>query len=245
MQDIRYLLSIKELLEESTKEQLAEIAYSKLDSERRKKAQNITNEAKRAESIATGLLLQLGLQRIYEKGENNKKQAQTGPKAKQAIPLLTVSGVLAQLGEPIEPNYEYGENKKPYFREIPWYFNLSHSKEYVLCVLSQQEVGVDIQYKSPRYHERVLHRFFAKEERQMWENLVTQKERDDFFYQLWTSKEAFGKLTGEGIAKAISINVADNKEAEKIGVVWEDYDDLQEYAISICKWKDIKELDTK
>ncbi len=229
MQDIKYLLSIKELLEESTKEQLAEIAYKKVDSERRRKAENITNEKKWAESIGAGLLLQLGLQEIHNKGENG------------TIPVFTVSQVLAKLGDPIEVAYEYGEKNKPYFRDLPWYFNISHSGEYVLCVLSKQEVGVDIQYKSSSYQERILHRFFTEKEKELWEYCATREEKEDFFYRLWTAKEALGKLTGEGIGKTISVNVTDSEETEGMRVVWEYYDSLPKYGISICKWKETKE----
>lgn len=256
MQDIIYLLSIKELLEESTQEQLAEMAYTKLDSERWKKVQNITNKTKRAESIGAGLLLQLGLQQIHKESVNcettkekmkNKEETLSGEQecvTRHGIPLLTVSQVLSQLGEPIEATYEYGENHKPYFRDIPWYFNLSHSKEYVLCVFSKQEVGVDIQHKRKGSQERILQRFFTKEELQMWRSFLTKEAQDDFFYRIWAAKEAYGKLTGEGIAKAVSVNTSP-KSAEDLGIVWQFYDDLTEYAISICKWKEIKELDTK
>jgi len=247
MQDIKYLLSIKELLEESTKEQLAEIAYKKVDSERRKKVEKITNETKWAESIGAGLLLQLGLQQIHNVG---KKEGITkedvlslsdGDTRDNAIPILSVSQVLAKLGEPVEATYEYGKNNKPYFRDLPWYFNISHSKEYVFCVLSKQEVGVDIQYKRTFYQERILHRFFTEKEKKLWEQCATQKEKDDFFYRMWTAKEALGKLTGEGIGKTVSLNVTDSQEAERLGVVWEHYDGLPEYALSICKWKETKE----
>ena len=256
MQDIICLLSIKELLEESTKEQLTQIAYTKLDSERRKKAQNITNETKRAESIGAGLLLQLGLQQIHKESgncettkEKNKHKEETpgaAPEyvAGQGLPLLTVSQVLSKLGEPIEAAYKYGENHKPYFMDIPWYFNLSHSKEYVLCVFSKQEVGVDIQQKRKGSQERILHRFFTKEEQEMWASLLTKEEQRDYFYRIWAAKEAYGKLTGEGIAKAISVNTSP-ETTEDLGVEWQFYEDLKEYAISICKWKEIKELDTK
>jgi len=221
MQDITYLLSIQELLEESTKKELTEIAYKKLDGERRKKAQNITNETKRAESIGAGLLLQLGLQRIQEE---------------KKIQVLTVSQVLSLLGEPIEAVYGYGEKRKPYFKDIPRQFNLSHSGEYVLCVFSKQEVGVDIQQKKKGYQERILQRFFTKEEQETWQNLLTREEKDDYFYRMWTAKEAYGKLTGEGITKAISVNTSP-ETAEKLRVEWKYYDDLAEYAISVCKRK--------
>ena len=255
MRDIRYLLSIKELLEEATKDGLAEIAYAKMDSERREKAKYITNETKRAESIGAGLLLQLGLQEICRETSKQeqdicqealKQEPGTGDKElHNSIPIFTVSQVLAKLKEPIEVCYKYGENNKPYFKDCPWYFNISHSKEYVLCVLSKQEVGVDIQYKRTFFNERILHRFFTEEEKELWEKCTSREERDTFFYRMWTAKEALGKLTGEGIIKAVSVNVVMPKEGESLGVIWEHCDCLPEYAISICKRKETKEQNTK
>lgn len=252
MQDITYLLSIKELLEESTKKELTEIAYKKLDNERRKKAQNITNETKRAESIGAGLLLQLGLQFIQAKsetyGENvpymdGRLSNKTENASLNSIQHFSISRVLAKLGEPIEAIYEYSENRKPYFRDIPWQFNLSHSREYVLCVFSKQEVGVDIQQKRNGYQERILQRFFTEEELETWQNFPTREEKDAYFYRIWTAKEAYGKLTGEGIAKAISVDTSP-ETAEKLGVEWKYYDDLAEYAISVCKRKETKHKET-
>lgn len=225
MNDIRYLLSIRELLESPDREKILEEAYGKLDAERLQKINKITNEKKRAESICAGLLLQLGVQELCRTRETTGSQ----------IPLLTVSQVLAMLGEPIEIEYTYGERNKPYFRNLPWYFNLSHSEEYVFCVFSEQEVGVDIQYKRSFYNERILRRFFTKEEQALWESLATPEERETFFYRMWIRKEAYGKLTGEGIAKAVSVNVTGEDEIAKLGVIWEHFEVLPDYQIGVCK----------
>ena len=39
----------------------------------------------------------------------------------------------------------YNENRKPYVKNNPIYFNISHSGEYIVCVVSDKEIGVDIQ----------------------------------------------------------------------------------------------------
>lgn len=241
MKDIGYLLSIKELLDEATKEALLKAAYKKLDSERRRKLENITNEKKRAESIGAGLLLQLAVQELlFENGKNAASMAMDRGKdlsqaSAAAIQLLTVSQVLAKLGAPIEIEYIYSENGKPRFRDYPWHFNLSHSEEYVFCVLSEQEVGVDIQCKRTFNNERILRRFFTEEEQKNWEQCDSEEEREQYFYRMWTRKEAYGKMTGEGIAKAVSVNVMNEEAVEKLGCLLWDYEMIPQYRIAVCK----------
>ena len=41
--------------------------------------------------------------------------------------------------------YVYNKNGKPYIKGNPIYFNISHSNEYVSVVISDTEVGIDIQ----------------------------------------------------------------------------------------------------
>lgn len=247
MNDIRYLLSTRELLESSDKEKIWEAACAKLDTERLQKINKITHEKKRAESICAGLLLQLGVQELCRTRDvgvirTEAEMCTVGTEPTDGVEtidspvrLLTVSQVLALLEAPVEIEYTYGERNKPYFRNFPWYFNLSHSEEYVFCVFSDREVGVDIQYKRSFYNERILRRFFTKEEQELWEHCATPEERETFFYRMWIRKEAYGKLTGEGIGKSVSVNVTDEAEIAKLGVAWEHFDVLSEYQIAVCK----------
>lgn len=247
MNDIRYLLSISELLDALTKDTLVEVAYKKLDKQRLQKVKNITNEKKRAESIGAGLLIQLAVQeanspesehKISEEYENNPMKEQG---AIQNVCLLSVSELLAKLHNPIETEYGYHENGKPYFTNFPWHFNLSHSEEYVFLVLSEQEVGVDIQQERSFYNERILRRFFTKEEQELWKAHEIPEEREKFFWRMWIRKESYGKLTGEGIAKAVSVNVTQADEISKLGVEWEHYEMLPGYHMASCKWIENKE----
>ena len=76
-------------------------------------------------------------------------------------------------------NFKTADNGKPYVEGHPFYFNISHSNEYAVCVISDTPVGVDIELDrplQPKMQER-----FAKD--------VLE----------WTKKEAKGKLTGNGV----------------------------------------------
>src|SRR5690606_1046019 len=48
---------------------------------------------------------------------------------------------------------DYHDNKKPYLPSHPLlYFNLSHSEEYALIVLSNRPIGVDIEHLNENYN---------------------------------------------------------------------------------------------
>ncbi len=88
---------------------------------------------------------------------------------------------------------EYG---KPYLMNFSWiHFNLSHSGDYVMCVIANSDVGCDIQ-KVDRKNEKVSHRFFTESEREMI------AEPGDFA-RIWSRKEAVMKMTGKGLSEGI------------------------------------------
>lgn len=234
MNDIRYLLSIEELLKEATKDALYAAAFEKLDSERQRKVKSIANEKKRAESMGAGLLLQMAVQELTVKCE--PKDAGEAANQGDNVQLFSVSELLSKLQSPIAIEYVYGENGKPAFRSMPWHFNLSHSGEYVFLVVSGQEVGVDIQYKRSFYNERILRRFFSKEEQTLWETCEKTKDREELFYRMWIRKEAYGKLTGDGILKNVQKNVMAEKEVSRLGICFEHFEVLSDYQMAVCKW---------
>lgn len=238
MNEIRYLLSIKELLDESVKRELTEEACKKLDRERLRKLETISSEHKRAESIGAGLLLQLGLQEgiaVYTSASCTSTEKASKNTAQDAfVQSFTVSQVLERLKAPMEPEYLYSEKGKPYFKEIPLFFSLSHSREYVFCAFSRQELGADIQFQRSgiklEAEERIVRRFFSESEQKTWQHCVTKKEQEQLFYKLWTRKEAYGKLNGEGIVAVTAVDVLNVQ-----GVVWEEYERLDGYWITVCK----------
>lgn len=255
MQDRRYLLSLKELIEENADSQdihkkldeLQAKIYDKLDKERLKKLEHIKRGRKLAESIGAGLLLQLAVSEALADKDNvpwtkdciasesvGMKDELTGEyEAATHLSLQQLLGKLSGQDAPLSLEYAYGVHGKPYLKNYPYYFSISHSGDYVLCVLSEQEVGADIQQKAPTVNERVLQRFFAPEEKVYWEQCDTDTEKRDFFYRMWCRKEAYGKLTGEGIGDAVSVNM--NQPSLQIQL--EEYTIDDDYQIAICKWK--------
>ena len=89
-------------------------------------------------------------------------------------------------------NIEYAGNGKPVYSGLEIHFNLSHAGTCVVCAVSDRPVGIDIE--RPRKNAiKVAERFF------------TQAECDWIgFARIWTLKEAYAKLTGDGIAGTVS-----------------------------------------
>ena len=98
-----------------------------------------------------------------------------------------------------EHGSEDGSNKgKPTLAGHPdVYFSLSHTDNAVLVAVADTPVGADIQaFRKPS--ERLLSRVCSNEERRALEGLDDQGKALAFA-QIWTRKEAFLKMKGQGI----------------------------------------------
>lgn len=77
-------------------------------------------------------------------------------------------------------------------------YNVSHSGDWVVCVISGSPVGVDIEQIQPIDLE-VSRRFFSPiEHAQLME--LPEAARLERFYELWTLKESFVKAVGMGLS---------------------------------------------
>lgn len=88
-----------------------------------------------------------------------------------------------------------GGGGKPSLNDGMVFFNLSHSGNYALCAISDQELGADVQVNST-YRADLASRFFSLEEQQY---LQRASDPDDAFARLWTLKESYIKAKGEGL----------------------------------------------
>jgi len=91
----------------------------------------------------------------------------------------------------------YNSNQKPYLKNSKFYFNLSHSGNYVAMAVSEAEVGIDIEQISP-YSKEVVQRCFVPQESE-W---LDEQKNDASFYKLWTAKESIMKAAGKGLEMA-------------------------------------------
>lgn len=262
-----YLLSLKEFFEGADVEKYFRESFDKVDEVRRKKAELMRMKEPRAACLGAGLLLQLAVQEALEETGCSKICIQTEAdqdiefpvrkKYSYQLSVYTVPRILGLLGQPLDLEMYYGEKGKPYLKDYPFYFNLSHSGSYVVCAFSRQEVGVDIQQYKRTDIDRLAERFFSEEEKKALKACHNLKEREQMFYQLWTRKEAYGKLTGEGIAAVIDRSVLRVAERELSAIegeppaisgeppvteawadpplVWQEWT-LEGYGIALCQY---------
>ncbi len=112
-----------------------------------------------------------------------------------------------------------GENGKPYLKEYPEYkYNISHSGDMVMMAYSMQELGVDIEELRVK-DMKVARRCFTPCEYLYVLNGSSECdgavsagcevdalniEVSRRFFEIWTLKEAYLKLTGKGISVPLS-----------------------------------------
>jgi len=100
----------------------------------------------------------------------------------------------------IDSSYvEIGTNNKPEVQGLN--FNLSHSYDIVICAVSEKAVGCDIE-KISNVNLSIAKRFFSENEFKYIESFSVEKT-DNEFYRLWTAKESFIKMTGEGLSRPL------------------------------------------
>lgn len=117
-----------------------------------------------------------------------------------------------------------GENGKPYLKEYPEYkYNISHSGDMVMMAYSKQELGVDIEeirVKDTKVAKRcfVPHEYLYvlngndDSDETVYDEPVfdgcgedkMNAERSRRFFEIWTLKEAYLKLSGKGISVPLS-----------------------------------------
>ncbi|WP_286761490.1 4'-phosphopantetheinyl transferase family protein [Salegentibacter sp. UBA1130] len=89
----------------------------------------------------------------------------------------------------------YNEFGKPYLPGNPFYFNVTHSRDLVVCCFNiNQEIGVDIEYKKAMD----VYEFKTQMLEIEWKRIIQKKDYLDEFYQYWTEKESVIKAAGKG-----------------------------------------------
>ena len=97
--------------------------------------------------------------------------------------------------------FDSNENGKPFLRCYPRiYFNLSHCRSAAACVVSDNEVGVDVQEITP-LSDKLACRVLTDEEYTAYK---ASPRPDELFCELWTVKESWLKKTGRGVSADMS-----------------------------------------
>lgn len=175
-----------------------------------------------------------------ERKQKVKKLKNYRAKCLCIISELLLKKALCELNINDEIIYSYNKHKKPYLKNYAdIYFNYSHSNEYVICVISDNEIGCDLQYID-KLNSKLYRRFFSKEEVKFLDTLSDEKKVNKFF-EFWTLKESYIKYIGDGLAMPLdSFNVL---EKDKLEGFFYSVNINSDYKCSVCsKYKEQIEI---
>lgn len=112
--------------------------------------------------------------------------------------LLLQKGLEQDFNISASVTFDYLGHGKPIIREYPdVHFNISHCKNGILCVISDEgPVGCDIEMVEHKISDALLERCCCSKEIEAVKNAHNPECE---FVKLWTKKEAVVKFTGEGL----------------------------------------------
>ncbi len=167
----------------------------------------------------------------YKLAESRKQSLGAGLLLKWA---LQKHGIAAE-------KLSYGPNGKP--EAVGVFFNLSHSGQWAVCAIGDVPVGCDVEEIAP-VREGIAERFFTKNEVE-YLNRFDGEQRLEKFFRLWTLKESYVKMTGEGMSLALDRFEFDLTEQPTVkhdgkacGCHVKEYD-LPGYKLAVCAEEDI------
>jgi phosphopantetheinyl transferase len=135
------------------------------------------------------------------------------------------------------PSVSYEENGRPFFDDSDVIFNLSHSRDLVVCGINQSgRLGVDIEHvNSKRNWQGIANECFGNEE---LDCLEKAEEPLNQFYSTWTIKEAIVKLSGQGVHRMSAVHVEQSRKTVssslslESGCCWSLV--IEDYYCSVC-----------
>ena len=162
-------------------EKLYEKAYSLVPEYRKVKADKMKMRENKMQTVTAGLLLN------YAVGKWSIKTGEKNYKADEILyETVDTISVIEANNQYFDYEIAYNLQGKPYFlSNCEIFFNISHSSNYVACVIGDRPVG----------RQNLAKRFFDISEAE-W---IKECDSDERFFRIWTLKEAYGKATGQGV----------------------------------------------
>ena len=125
----------------------------------------------------------------------------------------------------------FGKNNygKPFAKDLAVEFNVSHSGDMVVCAVSDRPVGIDVEQIRPM-RDSVAKRICSQEELDYWSApSISEAERLNRFFEIWTAKEAYCKCIGIGIQDFAQLRQQNVLEMERTTTL------LGEYMVSVIE----------
>ena len=147
--------------------------------------------------------------------------------------MLLWEGLRREYGLTEPPIFTFGEHEKPFLAgHEDVQFSLSHTGNAVLCALDREPVGADVEMIRTQEIQHLLRVFSDAEQ----EEIRLAEDPEIRFTELWTRKESFLKLTGDGLAGTQALREIPTKDTDFAHfetVIRE----AEGFVYSWCQWK--------
>lgn len=123
------------------------------------------------------------------------------------------------------PEFSFGAHGKPYLKNHrSIFFSISHCKNAVACVISNEQVGVDI-LDSRAVNEAISKKICTETE--LFE-LSKAPDKQKYLRMLWCIKESYSKMTGKGYCDGFTL-IEHSQLTDKSA-----FRDFGDYCVSVC-----------
>lgn len=97
---------------------------------------------------------------------------------------------------------EYG---KPFLKDYPdIHFNISHGTDIAVCAISSQNIGIDVE-DIKEFNPLILRKVFTNREKEFFEKMaIDEAAGQEWFFRIWTLKEARIKHAGMGLSMSLT-----------------------------------------
>lgn len=132
-------------------------------------------------------------------------------------------------------NYYVNDYGKPYIINSNLFFNISHSFDYVITAISDNEIGIDIEKirKAPR---NGINQFATENEKKYI--LSSDNNIEVRVFEIYTLKEAYFKMLGEDLNRVLEVeffiengNIYCSDNRVTSGII----EDIDGYVIAYCE----------
>ena len=108
-----------------------------------------------------------------------------------------------------ELEFEFNKNNKPFIVNKNIFYNISHSSNYVIAVVSDKEIGIDIE-KIRETNIKSINYFASSKEKEYI--LLEHNNLFKRLFEIYTLKEAYVKMIGKSILdiKNVEFTISNN-----------------------------------
>lgn len=145
--------------------------------------------------------------------------------------LLLAKGLKEDFGISEQPKFAYQKQGKPYLKDASnIYFNMSHCKNGILCVIGNEPLGCDIECIPEHLDMGVAEYCFNQQE---LNSMLASPKPCVEFTKIWTRKEAALKFFGCGLIDDMK-NLFSSDLLNKT-VLYTEVNELRGYVYTVCK----------